>query len=117
MSPSLEIARSPSSSSKPTEIRNTSLQAKKRQRTKQSRRRATLFKKVHDFHRDFGLGAYLVLWDEKRSYLYNSRHMAPPDYSQIMKSYPVPVIYNPGATRRDNHSVNGGDVTNLPYIT
>ncbi|KAI1357139.1 hypothetical protein F5Y08DRAFT_347273 [Xylaria arbuscula] len=110
ISPKLEIPQSPSSSSKPVEIQKTSLQARKRQRTNQSRRRATLFKKVHEFHQDFGFGAYLVLWDGNRFYLYNSRQIAPPDYSQIIKSYPLPVIYNPDSPRRKNDSAH----TNVP---
>ncbi|CAJ2505624.1 Uu.00g130180.m01.CDS01 [Anthostomella pinea] len=80
---------------------------KRRLSTKISKRRATLFRKAHDFHKDCGFEAYLLLWNGHRSFVYNSRPVAPPEHAQVMESYPLPIVYNPEAHKDDDGARSG----------
>ena len=61
-------------------------QARKRQNTKISKRKHTLFKKAHSFHEDCGFEVYLLLRKGYRSYVYNSRREAPPPHAEIVSA-------------------------------
>ena len=63
-----------------------SKQARKRQTTKISKRKKTLFQKAHSFHEDCGFEVYLLLRKGYRSYVYNSRQEAPPPHAEIVST-------------------------------
>ncbi|KAK4184131.1 hypothetical protein QBC35DRAFT_392370 [Podospora australis] len=73
------------------------------------KRRHTLFKKAHEFHRLCDAQVYLLIRKNCRFFVYTSstnQHW-PPTKREISTSYPLPVIYTPGTDGRLGESGTG----------
>ncbi|KAL2205696.1 hypothetical protein CC79DRAFT_1336162 [Sarocladium strictum] len=69
-----------------------------RERRKGYRRRRTAIKKLHELESFCGYEVWTLMRKDNKVFIYHSasRSPEPPSYTEILETYPLPVIYTSG---------------------